>query len=285
LLPIACLCIAALVAFAVARTRSSIVAAIAVAVLLVDLHATVYHQSAPGDPEAFAVRGEQPGRLLELPIFDPSVHLGSVYLWYDTAAQRQRPGGYSTTAPKAAKRVADRLKRLNCGDWSGDVAGQLRQFDIRRLTLHEGLFLRNPGVPATMPFAWKGLLEHGWRPVRKAGTVWLFERGEAGGPRAPQPATRVPVFCQGWYGDKGAGRYMSETHAPFWIYGSGTLQLRFAPSALQRRVRVDGRTELDLRRTGWHLVTVDVPHLAKVDGETKKVGLKLIQIATLRSHA
>jgi hypothetical protein len=42
---------------------------------------------------------------------------------------------------------------------------------------------------------------------------------------------------------------------------------------------------LDLRQAGWHLVTVDVPHLAKVDGESKKVGLKLIQIATLRSHA
>ena len=285
LVPIACLCIAALVAFAVARTRSSIVAAIAVAVLLVDLHATVYHQSAPGDPEAFALRSEQPGRLLELPIFDPSVHLGSVYLWYDTAAQRQRPSGYSTTAPKAAKRVADRLKRLNCGDWSGDVAGQLRQFEIRQLTLHVGLFLRNRGVPPTMPFAWKGLLEHGWRPVHKAGSVWLFERGEAGGLRGPPPATSVPVFCQGWYGDTGSGRYMSETHAPFWIYGSGTLHLRFAPSTLPRRVLVDGRSQLDLHRTAWHLVTVDVPRLAKVEGESKKVGLRLIRIATLRSHA
>jgi hypothetical protein len=287
LLPIACLCIAALVAFALARTRtrSKVVAAVAVAVLLVDLHASVYHQSAPGDPEGFAPRGEQSGRLLELPIFDPSVHLGSVYLWYDTAAQRERPGGYSTTAPKAAKRVADRLKRLNCGDWSGGAAAQLRQFDVRQLTLHEGLFLRNPGIPATTPFAWKGLLDHGWRPVRKAGSVWLFERGEPGGLRGPEPATRAPVFCQGWYGDTGSGRYMSETHAPFWIYGSGTLHLRFAPSTLPRRVLVDGRRQLDLHRTAWHLVTVDVPRLAKVEGESKKVGLRLIRIATLRSHA
>jgi hypothetical protein len=284
LLPIACLCIAALVAFAVARARSAVVAAIAVAVLFVDLHASIYRQSAPGDPEAVAFRGGS-GRLLELPIFDPSVHFGSVYLWYDTAAQRERPGGYSTTAPKTAKRTADRLRRLNCGDWTGGAAGQLDQLDVRQVTLHEGLFVRNPGVPTTTPFAWKGLLEHGWRPTRRAGSVWLFVRGEPGAFRAPQPATRNPVFCQGWYGDKGTGRYMSETHAPFWIYGSGTLQLRFAPSALPRRVLVDGRKRLELPRRGWHLVTVDVPHLVEVEGETKKVGLRLIQISTSRSHA
>ena len=33
-----------------------------------------------------------------------------------TASQRERPSGYSTTAPKAAKRTADRLQRINCGD-------------------------------------------------------------------------------------------------------------------------------------------------------------------------
>jgi hypothetical protein len=284
LLPIACLCIAALVAFAVARTRSAVVTAIAVAVLLVDLHASVYRQSAPGDPEAFGLRAGS-GRLLELPIFDPSVHFGSVYLWYDTAAQRERPGGYSTTAPKAAKRTTDQLKRLNCGDWSGDAAAQLEQLDVRRLTLHQGLFVRNPGVPTTTPFAWKGLVEHGWRPTLRAGSVWLFEPGEQGALRGPQPATRDPVFCQGWYGDTGSGRYMSEMHAPFWIYGSGTLQLRFAPSTLPRRVLVDGQATLELHRSGWHLVTVDVPRLIEVGGETKKVGLKLVQIATLRSHA
>jgi hypothetical protein len=284
LLPIACLCIAALVAFAVARTRSAVVTAIAVAVLLIDLHASVYRQSAPGDPEALALRSGS-GRLLELPIFDPSVHFGSVYLWYDTAAQRERPGGYSTTAPKAAKRTADRLKRLNCGDWSGGAAAQLEQLDVRRLTLHQGLFVRNPGVPTTTPFAWKGLVEHGWRPTLRAGSVWLFEPGESAALPGPQPGNRDPVFCQGWYGDTGSGRYMSETHAPFWLYGSGTLQLRFAPSTLPRRVLVDGRATSELHRSGWHLVTVDVPHLVEIEGEKKKVGLKLVQIATLRSHA
>src|SRR5262249_22412584 len=99
LLPIACLCVAALVAFAVARLRSLLLAGLAIAVLLVDLHVSIYHKSAPGDPAAVASSGG--GRLLELPVFDPSVHYGSVYLWYDTADRRERPGGYSTTAPKA----------------------------------------------------------------------------------------------------------------------------------------------------------------------------------------
>src|SRR4051794_35320810 len=89
LLPIASLCIAALFAYAVAQSRRMIVSVLAVALLFVDLHAQVYGKSAPGDRV-----GAQPsaaGRLLELPLLDPGVHYGSVYLWYDMAAQRQRP--------------------------------------------------------------------------------------------------------------------------------------------------------------------------------------------------
>src|SRR5205814_4347289 len=130
LLPIACLSVAALVAFLVARIRLPMVALVAIVVLFADLHVRVYGKSFPdsGDP-AYATlveRGPQ-GRLLELPIFDPGVHYGSAYLWYDTVAQRQRPGGYSTTAPKAAKTLARRLERLNCGDWSGNTGAVVRR--------------------------------------------------------------------------------------------------------------------------------------------------------------
>jgi hypothetical protein len=78
--------------------------------------------------------------------------------------------------------------------------------------------------------------------------------------------------------EAGSGRYMSETHAPFWIYGSGTLRLTFAPSPLKRRVTVDGRESLRLRTRGWHLVAVDVPRLRQVAGEEHKVGLKLVRL-------
>ncbi len=279
LLPIACLCIAALFAHAVAQSRRTIVAALAIALLLVDLHAQVYGKSAPGDP---GVIPSASGRLLELPVFDPGVHYGSVYLWYDTAAQRQRPAGYSTTAPKQAKQVADRLQRLNCGDWSGDMAGELKRLGVGAIALHRGLYVRNPAVPSTGWFASGGLLAHGWQVQRTAGPVWLFERAGSGiAPRRVEPVHSRPIFCQGWFANTaGAGRYMSETHAPFWIYGSGAFQLEFAPSPLTPHVTIDGRAGSEPRSKGWHLVAVDVDRLVKVEGERRKVGLKLLRVTT-----
>ena len=278
LLPIACLCIAALFAYAVAQSRRTIVVVLGVALLFVDLHARVYGKSAPGD--AGGAVPSASGRLLELPVFDPGVHYGSVYLWYDTAAERQRPGGYSTTAPRPAKNVADRLQRLNCGDWSGDMAGELERLGVRSVALHRGLYVRNPAVPSSGWFAARGLLAHGWKVQRTAGPVWLFERGGIGiAPTRVEPSHSRPIFCQGWFGGTGSGRYMSETHAPFWIYGSGKLRLEFAPSALRPRVRIDGRSGFALKSEGWHLVTVDVDRLVRVTGERRKVGSKLIRVA------
>jgi hypothetical protein len=229
----------------------------------------VYRESAAGDPDPVAYHG--PGRVLELPVFDPSVHYGSVYLWYDTASQRERPGGYSTTAPRAAKHTADRLQRLNCGDWSGDTAGELDRLGVRAIALHLGLYDRVDASGSAAWFAWQSLLDHGWRVQSTAGPVWLFEHRDGGlrtTLRAPNPTTAV--FCQGWYGDTGDGRYMSETHAPFWIHGTGRLSLRFAPSDLRPTVAVQRG------RAGWRLVTVDVPHLRRLPGENKRVGAKLL---------
>jgi hypothetical protein len=282
LLPIACLCIAALVAFAVARSARLTVVALAVAVLFVDLHARVYGKSAPGDPSA--VRPLPTGRLLELPVFDPGVHYGSVYLWYDTAAERQRPGGYSTTAPRAAKETARRLERLNCGDWSGQTAAVVAGLGVQSIALHRGLYVHNPAVPSTAWFAWRGLVSHGWTVQRTAGPVWLFERKSLGQqPALVEPSRARPVFCQGWYGKTDSGRYMSETHAPFWIYGKGKLELEFAPSPLSRHVTIDGRRGLELRTAGWHLVTVDVPRLVKPEDQDRKVGLRLLRLSATQS--
>ena len=283
LVPIACLCIAALFAYAVAQTRRTIVVVLAIGLLFVDLHAHLYGKSAAGDPAG--VVSSAPGRLLELPVFDPGVHYGSVYLWYDTAAERQRPGGYSTTAPRQAKAVADRLQRLNCGDWSDNMAGELRRFGVGSIALHRGLYVHNQAVPSSGWFAARGLLTHGWKVQRTAGPVWLFERGGIGiAPTRVEPARSQPVFCQGWFGNRGSGRYMSETHAPFWIYGAGRLRLEFARSPLPRRVTVDGRPGLDLKGRGWHLVTIDVPRLVSVEGQNDRVGLKLVSLATSPSR-
>ncbi|MDX6388085.1 MAG: hypothetical protein QOD85_1887 [Gaiellaceae bacterium] len=279
LLPIASLCIAALFAYAVAQTRRAIIAPLAIALLLFDLHAHVYGKSKPGDPAGATPSAV--GRLLELPVFDPGVHYGSVYLWYDTAALRERPSGYSTTAPRQAKVLADRLQRLNCGDWSGDMAGELDRLGVESIALHRGLYVHNPAVPSTGWFAARGLFEHDWSVQRTAGPVWLFARGGVGiAPKRIEPDRARPVFCQGWFASTASGRYMSETHAPFWIYGSGTVKLDLAPSALTPRITVDGRPNLKLRAAGWHLVTVDVPSLITVAGQKRKVGVKLLKVAT-----
>jgi hypothetical protein len=279
LLPIACLCIAALFAFALAHTRRTVVVAVvASALLLVDLHVHIYGKSARGDPEGAVPLAA--GRLLELPIFDPGVHYGSVYLWYETAAQRERPAGYSTTAPKQAKAVADRLQRLNCGDWSGGISAELDRLGIRAIALHRGLYIRNQAVPSAGWFAARGLLAHGWSVQRTAGPVWLFERNRIGFlPKRIEPVHTRPIFCQGWFGNTGLGRYMSETHAPFWIYGAGRLTLRFAPSPLPRRITVDGRRTLAASKRDWHLVTIEVPRLVEAPGESRRVGLRLTGIS------
>jgi hypothetical protein len=114
----------------------------------------------------------------------------------------------------------------------------------------------------------------------------VFGRGGVGiAPTRVEPAHSRPVFCQGWFaGEAGSGRYMSETHAPFWIYGSGTLRLTFAASPQKRRVTVDGRESLRLRKRGWHLVAVDIPRLREVPGETRKVGLRLLRVSTSPSR-
>jgi hypothetical protein len=45
-------------------------------------------------------------------------------------------------------------------------------------------------------------------------------------------------------------------------------------------VTIDGRPGLAPRSKGWHLVTVDVDRLVKVEGEKRKVGLRLLRVTT-----
>jgi hypothetical protein len=265
LLPIACLCLAGLVSFALARARTAVVVVV-IALLFVDLHVHVYRESAVGHPDRVAYHG--PGRVLELPLFDPSVHYGSVYLWYDTSSQRERPGGYATTAPRVAKQTYDRLQRLNCGDWTGGTGTLLDRLGVRAIALHLGLYGHVGGDTAW--FALQSLDDHGWHVQRSAGSVLMLERKPGSTPLLPMPNPTKPVFCQGWYGDTGDGRYMSETHAPFWVHG--LKRMSFDSFDAQRRVRVHKGP------AGWKLVTVDVPFLVHAPGQKKRVGAKLLRV-------
>ena len=152
----------------------------------------------------------------------------------------------------------------------------LDRLGVRAIALHLGLYDRT-GHSAW--FALQALGDHGWYVQRSAGPVLLFERRSSGSVpsllRAPNPT--VPVYCQGWYADTGNGRYMSETHAPLWVFGDGHIRLRFAPAPLSPRVTVHGGTG-----SGWHLVTVDVPHLMRVPGQKKRVGARLLDVREAR---
>jgi hypothetical protein len=169
LLPIACLAIAALVAFAFARSRPWLVA-LALVLVAVDLHVHIYHaaRADEGNAAYATLRDARPGRLLELPVFLPDVQQNSTYLYYDMAAQRQRPSGYSTTVPRPGFRTARRLRPLTCGTWSRDVA-RLR---IRYVAVHDGFYERY--YPRCLARAQAALRGHGFRLLVREGQVKVW---------------------------------------------------------------------------------------------------------------
>jgi hypothetical protein len=132
---------------------------------------------------------------------------------------------------------------------------------VSAIAFHLGLY-KDPD-PAW--FALQALRQHGWHVQRRAGSVFLFQRGPGTSPVVPEPDRTQPVFCQGWYGDTGNGRYMSETHAPFWVHGKPKLTFG------GRRPRV----AFHKGPKGWTLVTVDVPHLVRLAGQKQRVGARL----------
>lgn len=304
LLPIACLAIAALVAVAVERAAAwrprlaPLLIAAASVVLVFDLHTDAFSRSAadPHNAAYAAVRAAPPGRLTELPVFLPDIHYGSVYMYYAMQAPRQRTGGYSTLATGAADAQARALEPLNCGDWTADRRDLLRHLDVSVITLHRGLYTRNPVVPDRSWYAWQGLLDNGWRPAgtaatgrAAAGVITTFVHGTGAAPVNPlaEPDRATAHYCQGWYGRAPAGIPMSRKRAPFWVFGGGPLTLRLAAAEpMTVRVSVDGQEALSRTVDGeaavgvpllgsrWHLVTIEVDRLLDAGG--RAVGARLL---------
>jgi hypothetical protein len=108
-MPIAALSIAGLVGVAldqVMQHKHWVVPAGALLLVALDLRLGVTAvRPTPADPDnrAYAALADSgPGRLVELPLYPPDRQEGSVYLYYAMQAPRQRPGGYSSVAPRAA---------------------------------------------------------------------------------------------------------------------------------------------------------------------------------------
>jgi hypothetical protein len=113
LLPIACLCLAALFAYALARVRWKYAAVVAIALVAADARVDTFDPLVADEHNAiYAQLRERPdGGVLERPVFLPERQEGSVYLYYLMQAPRERPLGYSTTAPSAAVAAARELRR------------------------------------------------------------------------------------------------------------------------------------------------------------------------------
>ncbi len=181
-MPIACLALAALVAFGLdrlttlVRARQEIVAPLVAAgvlvALAVDLRVPVFGAVAANvDSTAYAaIRGD--GRLLELPVFRPDVHYGSVYLAYARQSPRERPQGYSTLAKPRAVGLARELRGLSCG--RGTIPADL---GIRFVAVHRGLYGQSGFFAADCPARAEAMLRTaGWRLLARDGPISTYGR-------------------------------------------------------------------------------------------------------------
>lgn len=180
LLPIACLALAALVALALdfaaqshkVRLPAALVAGVAIVLLALDLRVPVFGAVEPDRASTAYAAMRGGGRLLELPVFRPDIHFGSVFLAYARQSPRERPLGYSTTAPPAADRLARDLRGVSCG--RGTVPAEL---GVRYVAVHRGLYRQSRFfAPACADAAERALRRHGWTRLAGGGAISVWRR-------------------------------------------------------------------------------------------------------------
>jgi hypothetical protein len=272
LLPIANLALGALAGFACAEAlrragRRLVVLACAL-VVLVALDLTVQPLSATAaDPDnaAYTALDSAPaGHVLELPLFEPGVHYGSVYDYYELRAPREHPNGYSTLAPREAFDFFGTHNRLNCGVWLPGDNAELETLGVTRIVLHRGLY----GQAHRLGFAFVewALWDAGWHPAGSDEQITLWAPGDASHPPSSPalPPPGPPVLCTGW-----RGKTMTGPEATIWVYGQGPLRLHFeAESQTLLRMFADGEVvdqigflrrgvaEATLTGEGWHSIVL-----------------------------
>jgi hypothetical protein len=273
-LPLATLALAALAAFACAwlltRVRPARRALLGVAlVALVAADLLVFPlKSSAADPDNFTyagLRGPEPGRVLELPIFERGKgQFGSVYQYYAMQAPRERPTGYAL-APEEAFEFTDRFNRLDCGAWLPGDREALEGLGIRFYVQHLGLYeqSRTPGAW----LAWEGLFREGLGLERANDVIYLWQEGPDGAPPSvavEEPSRDEPLLCDGW---KDGALELDE--GALWLYGSGSAELvleadvptrvsAFADGRPLEPELVDGTAtiEVELEEQDWHAFVV-----------------------------
>jgi len=270
-MPIADLALAALLAFAAAELvrragrRGGIVAAGLLVLVALDLGAQPVSATA-ADPDNAAYAALKPGRALALPLFDPGIHYGSVYDYYELQAPRERPQGYNTLGPRSAYSFAFAHNRIGCGVWEPGDEEALDRLGVRSVLLHRGVY--DQAGDRSAWFAWRGLEAAGWAPSAKGGAVTLFERGLSSAPPPfAEPSRTEPVFCQGWRDGK-----MNELQAPLWVYGRGPFTFTFTSDqpmrvevssvdwSVQYVVEVNGEANTRsfiFESDGWHPIVLE----------------------------
>jgi hypothetical protein len=178
-LPISCLAIAALVGLALdvlvrrhpARRPLALGTALVLIVLAVDVRMPVFGAVTPDRANRAYAAMRSAGRLLELPVFRPDIHFGSVYLGYARQVPRERPQGYSTTAPRAADRLARQLRAISCG--RGTIPPRL---GVRFVAVHRGLYRQSGWFAAgCADRAEASLRQQGWRLLGRDGAISTWE--------------------------------------------------------------------------------------------------------------
>jgi hypothetical protein len=272
LLPLAALALAALVAFACAaiaaradRRAAPLLAALAVLLALDLLVFPLSATAADPDNAAYsALEQAPPGRVLELPLFGPGQHYGSVYDYYRLQAPREHPTGYSTLAPEEATAFFFDYNRLSCGVWLPGDETALERLGITRFLFHQGAYAQAHRRGAW--FAWSGLEEAGFQAAASDGAVTLFAPGStSAAPPVPEPPRSDPVLCSGW-----RGRTTLARQATIWVYGGGSIQLRVrSPAPAAVRLLADGRLvdqqtftglgtlEANLTGSAWHPLVIE----------------------------
>jgi hypothetical protein len=270
-MPIADLALAALLAFAVAELvrragrRGMAVAAGLLVLVALDLGTQPVSATA-ADPDNEAYATLEPGRILDLPLFDPGIHYGSVYDYYELQTPRERPQGYNTLAPRSAYSFAFTYDRISCGIWLPGDEATLERLGVTNILLHAGVYEQASDRSAW--FAWRGLEEAGWAPTAQGGAVTLFERGSSSVPPPfAEPSRTEPVYCQGWRDGT-----MTELQAPLWLYGAGNYKMHVTADIptlvelsvgghLSDRQLVSGSAQLNLQLEGntptWQAVVVE----------------------------